>query len=157
MISSAPSVAPTAAGTAEAVNMNARDCTRRKSITSAGPAMKPPQEASDLENVPMRRSTCLRHAVGLARARAGGPQHADAVGLVDHQPGAVFAAELDHVGERGKVALHREHPVHHHQHPASVARRALEHRGELGQPVVAKRSDPGAGHHHRVEDRGVIA
>ena len=26
-------------------------------MTSAGPAMKPPQEASDLENVPMRRST----------------------------------------------------------------------------------------------------
>ena len=26
-------------------------------MTSAGPAMKPPQEASDFEKVPMRRST----------------------------------------------------------------------------------------------------
>ena len=57
MISSAPSAAPIAAGTAAAVNMNERDWTRRKSITSAGPAMKPPQDASDFENVPMRRST----------------------------------------------------------------------------------------------------
>ena len=37
--------------------MKARDCTRRKSMTSVGPEMKPPQEASDLENVPIRRST----------------------------------------------------------------------------------------------------
>ena len=57
MIRSAPSAAPTAAGTAAAVNMKARDWTRRKSITSAGPAMKPPQEASDFEKVPIRRST----------------------------------------------------------------------------------------------------
>ena len=54
---SAPSAAPIAAGTAAAVNMNERDWTRRKSITSCGPAMKPPHEASDFENVPMRRST----------------------------------------------------------------------------------------------------
>ena len=53
----APRAAPTAAGTAAAVNMKARDWTLRKSITSAGPATKPPQEASDLEKVPMRRST----------------------------------------------------------------------------------------------------
>ena len=45
----APSAAPVAAGTAAAVNMNARDWTRRKSITSCGPAMKPPHEASDFD------------------------------------------------------------------------------------------------------------
>ena len=56
MISSAPFAAPIAAGTAAAVNMNERDWTRRKSITSEGPATKPPQDASDFENVPMRRS-----------------------------------------------------------------------------------------------------
>ena len=55
--SSAPRVAPIAAGTAAAVNMNERDWTRRKSTTSLGPAMKPPQDASDLEKVPIRRST----------------------------------------------------------------------------------------------------
>ena len=53
----AASAAPTAAGTAAAVNRNERDWNRRNSITSAGPAMKPPQLASDFENVPIRRST----------------------------------------------------------------------------------------------------
>ena len=57
MIRSAASAAPTAAGTPDAVKRNARLEMRRKSITSCGPAMKPPQDASDLLNVPMRRST----------------------------------------------------------------------------------------------------
>ena len=57
MIRSAASAAPTAAGTPLAVNRNAREEIRRKSITSCVPAMKPPQEASDLLNVPIRRST----------------------------------------------------------------------------------------------------
>ena len=54
---SAASAAPTAAGTAEALKMKAREETRRYSITSAGPTMKPPQEARLLEKVPIRRST----------------------------------------------------------------------------------------------------
>ena len=37
--------------------MNGRDWIRRNSITSAGPAITPPQEASDFENVAIRRST----------------------------------------------------------------------------------------------------
>ena len=37
--------------------MNGREAIRRYSITSAGPAMKPPQEARLLEKVPIRRST----------------------------------------------------------------------------------------------------
>jgi hypothetical protein len=37
--------------------MNGREDTRRNSITSAGPAITPPHEASDLENVAIRRST----------------------------------------------------------------------------------------------------
>jgi hypothetical protein len=53
----AASAAPTAAGTAEAVNMNGRDWIRRYSMMSAAPAMTPPQEASDLEKVAIRRST----------------------------------------------------------------------------------------------------
>ena len=56
-IRTASSAAPTAAGTAAAVNMNGRDAIFRYSITSAGPAMKPPQEARLLEKVPIRRST----------------------------------------------------------------------------------------------------
>ena len=54
---SAASAAPTAAGTAEALKMKEREEIRRYSITSAGPAMKPPQEARLLEKVPIRRST----------------------------------------------------------------------------------------------------
>ena len=53
----AASAAPSAAGTAEAVNMNGREDTRRNSITSAGPAITPPHDASDFENVAIRRST----------------------------------------------------------------------------------------------------
>ena len=37
--------------------MNGRDWIRRNSITSAGPAITPPHEASDFENVAIRRST----------------------------------------------------------------------------------------------------
>ena len=37
--------------------MNEREPIRRNSITSAGPATKPPQEARLLEKVPIRRST----------------------------------------------------------------------------------------------------
>ena len=37
--------------------MNGRDWIRRNSITSAGPAITPPHEANDLENVAIRRST----------------------------------------------------------------------------------------------------
>ena len=37
--------------------MNGREVIRRNSITSAEPAMKPPQEARLFENVPIRRST----------------------------------------------------------------------------------------------------
>ena len=37
--------------------MNGRDEIRRNSITSAEPAMKPPQEARLFEKVPIRRST----------------------------------------------------------------------------------------------------
>ena len=37
--------------------MNDREVTRRNSITSAGPAITPPHDASDFENVAIRRST----------------------------------------------------------------------------------------------------
>ena len=66
-------------------------------MTSSGPAMKPPQEASDSEKVPIRRSTRLDpeqlRCAGAARA-----EHAGAVGLVDHQPGAEALAQLGDLG-----------------------------------------------------------
>ena len=141
MISRAPRAAPIAAGTAAAVNMKERDWTRRKSITSAGPAMKPPHEASDFENVPMRRSTSLLDVQQLAGARAASAEHAHAVGLVDHQACSVLPAERHDVRQRGEVALHREDAVDHHEHAAAVALGALQHRLELVEPVVPEGAD----------------
>ena len=92
----------------------------------------------------------------LAGAGAARAEDADAVRLVDHQPRAVLRAQVGDLAERRHVALHREDPVHHHEDAAAVPGRALEHRLELVHPVVAERPDPGARHHHRVEDRGVV-
>src|SRR5437764_488365 len=52
----AASAAPTAAGTPEAVKRKGRQAMRNQSSTELGPMRKPPHDASDLENVPMRRS-----------------------------------------------------------------------------------------------------
>ena len=154
---SAASAAPTAAGTAAAVNRNARELMRRKSMTSCGPAMKPPQVASDLENVPMRRSTSVLDAEQLARPGAARAEHAGRVRLVDHQPRAVRLAELDDPRQGGDVALHREDAVDHDEHAAAVVCRALEHLLELVEAVVAERAQLGAREQAAVEDRGVVA
>ncbi len=97
----------------EAVNMNGRDETRRNSITSAGPAITPPHEASDLENVAIRRSTWSSTPEQLARAGPASAEHAEGVSLVDHQSRAEAPAELGDLRQRGDVALHREHAVDH--------------------------------------------
>ena len=84
--------------------------------------MKPPQEASDLENVPMRRSTSSSTPSSSQAPRAARAEHADAVGLVDHQPRAVARGTAARSrGTSADVALHREHAVDHHQHAAAVA------------------------------------
>src|SRR3954471_950453 len=93
----------------------------------------------------------------LRRAPAELAQHADPVGLVDHQAGAVRAAERGHVGQRREVALHREEAVDDHQHPPAVRLGAREHRLELVQPVVAEGPHPRAGERDGVEDRRVVA
>ena len=107
----AASAAPTAAGTAEAVNMNGRDWIRRNSITSAGPAITPPHEASDLEKVAIRRSTRSSTPSSSHVPAPRAPEHAERVRLVDHQPRAVARAQLGDLRQRGDVALHREHAV----------------------------------------------
>src|ERR1700722_3425511 len=55
-ILTAASAAPIAAGTPDAVKMNERAWILRNSITSAGPAITPPHDANDFENVAIRRS-----------------------------------------------------------------------------------------------------
>ena len=131
---------------------------RRYSITSAGPATKPPQEASDLEKVPMRRSTRSLDAEQLGGAGAARAEHAGAVGLVDHQARAVALAQLADLAQRRDVALHREDAVDDDQHAAAVVlRRAASIVLELVQAVVAERAQLGAREQAAVEDRGVVA
>ena len=120
-IRTAASAAPTAAGTAEAVNMNGRAWMRRNSITSAGPAITPPQEASDLENVAIRRSTRSSTPSSSHVPAPRAPEHAERVGLVDHQPGAEARAQIGDLGQRRDVALHREHAVDDDEDAAAVA------------------------------------
>ena len=110
MIRSAASAAPTAAGTPDAVNRNARLEIRRKSITSCGPAMKPPQDASDLLNVPIRRSTSASTPKSSEAPAPRAPSTPAAVRLVDHQARAVGLAQLDDLRQRGDVALHEKTP-----------------------------------------------
>ena len=43
----------------------------------------------------------------LGRAPARGPEHAQRMGLVDHQPGAVLLLQLDEPRQVGDVAVHR--------------------------------------------------
>ena len=84
-------------------------------------------------------------------------EHADAVRLVDHQPRAVALAELDDLGQRRDVALHREDAVDDDEDAAAVAGGALEHPLELVHAVVAEGAQLGAGEQAAVEDRGVVA
>ena len=153
----AASAAPSAAGTAEAVNMNGREETRRYSITSAGPAITPPHEASDFENVAIRRSTRSSTPSSSVGARAARAEDAERVRLVDHQARAVAVAELGDLGQRRHVALHREHAVDDHEHAAAVAGRLLERVLEAVDAVVAERAQLGPGEDAAVEDRRVIA
>ena len=125
-------------------------------MTSCGPAMKPPQVASDLENVPIRRSTSASTPKQLAGAGAARAEHAGAVRLVDHQPRAVRLAELDDPRQGGDVALHREDAVDDDEHAAAVVDRALEHLLELVEPAVAERAQLGPREQAAVEDRGVV-
>ena len=118
--------------------------------------MKPPQEARLFENVPIRRSTSDSRPKSSLAPAPRAPRTPTAVRLVDHQPGAVRAAELDDRRQVAEVALHREDAVDDHQHAAAVAARALEHPLELRHLVVAVRAQLGARELAAVEDRGVV-
>ena len=94
----------------------------------------------------------------LGGPRAAGAQHAGAVGLVDHQARAVARAQLDDVGQRGDVALHREDAVDHHEHAAAVASaRARGARSSLSRRLWRKGRILARESRHAVEDRGVVA
>ena len=56
----------------------------------------------------------------LAGACAGRAEDSDRMGLVNHQPDPIALGQLEHVGKRAEVALHREDAVNHDQDPAAV-------------------------------------
>ena len=116
-------------------------------MTSAGPAITPPHEASDFENVAIRRSTW-----------SSTPNSSHALGVLgDHHPGAVAVADLGDLGQGRHVPLHGEHTVDHDQHAAAVGGRLLERVFQAIHAVVAERTQLGARENAAVEDRGVIA
>ena len=74
----------------------------------------------------------------LAGACAARAEHAEAVGLVDHQPRAVLLAERDDLRQRGDIALHRVDAVDHDEDAAAVLLRLRELLLEQVEPVVTE-------------------
>ena len=66
------------------------------------------------------------------------------MGLVDHQPGSEPAAQIGNLGQRGDVALGREHAVDDDEDPAAVGRGLLERALEAVEPVVLEEAHLGA-------------
>ena len=156
-IRTAASAAPTAAGTADAVNMNGRDWIRRNSITSAGPAITPPHEASDLENVAIRRSTRSSTPEQLSGPGAASAEHPEGVGLVDHQP-APNRAHRSAISVSGATSPSIENtPSTTTRMPPPVRGRGLEPSLEQIDPIVPERPELGAREDAAVEDRRVVA
>ena len=122
MIRSAASAAPTAAGTAAAVNRNARDWMRRKSIDLVRAGDEAAAGGERLRERAHPQVDAVLDAEQLGGAGAARAEHAGAVRLVDHQPRAVGAAQLGDLRQRRDVALHREDAVDDDEHAAAVAR-----------------------------------
>ena len=91
-------------------------------MTSASAAIKPPHEASDFENVPIRRST-RSSTPSSSRSRRPRPQYPHGVRLVDHQPCAEALAQLGDLAQGCDVALHREDAVDDDEDAAAVGSR----------------------------------
>jgi hypothetical protein len=84
---------------------------------------------------------------------APGTERADAVGLVDHQPQPVPRGHLDHLQQRGDVAVDREHAVGRDQCAAPVGlpdapREVLDVAMVVGEQLGSRQATP-------VEDRRV--
>jgi len=61
----------------------------------------------------------IRHAEVRRRAPAV-PQHAQAVGVIHHDPRAVAPADLDDLRQGGDIAAHAVHAVNHDQLPGGT-------------------------------------
>ncbi len=137
--------------------MNARAWTRRKSITSAGPAMKPPHEASDFENVPIRRSTSPATPNSSQAPVPVSPSTPTpwASSTSSRAPCSRHSATMSGSGARSPSIENTPSTTTSTPPPSSAERSSIF--CQLVELVVAEGPDAGAGHHHRVEDRGVVA
>ena len=136
--------------------MKARVAIRRNSMTSGGPGDEAAAGSEALRERSHPQVHVVLQAEQLAGTGATGAEHADPVRLVDHQPRAVAAAELDDRRQVADVALHREDAVDDDEHPAAVARRTVEHLLQLVHLVVPEWAKLGAGESAAVEDGSVV-
>ena len=82
-------------------------------------------------------------------------QDADGVGVIHHQPGAVFLAQGDDLRQRGDVASHAEHAIHHDQ-LASIRREAGKHTVQVLHVVVAVALHRPKGQAAAIHDAGMV-
>ena len=120
---SAASAAPSAAGTAEAVNRNGARGDPQVVDHLGRPGDEAAAGGERLGEGAHAQVDAVLDAQQLGGARAARAEHAGAVRLVDHQARAVALAQLDDVHQRRDVALHREDAVDDDQHAAAVALR----------------------------------
>ena len=90
------------------------------------------------------------------RASASRPDVPGRVGLVDDKPRAVDLRELDDVGERGDVAVHREHRVGHDQPAGPWLAVAAQAPVEVLDVAVAVDDDLRAREPAAVHDRSMV-
>ena len=119
--------------------------------------MKPPHEASDFENVPMRRSTrsSTPNSSAVPAPRAPSTPAPCASSTISRAPCARHRSAI--CGSGATSPSIENTPSTTTSTPPPSSRRALEHLLELVEPVVAERAQLGAREQAAVEDRGVVA
>ena len=124
-------------------------------MTFSVAATKPPIEASDLEKVPAMMSTSSVMPKCAAVPSPLGPEHAEGVGVVERQRGAVLPGHPDEARDVGDVAFHRVDAVHD-DHRALARAVPLHPALEVGQVAVVEALGLAVGHLGAVDDRGVV-
>ena len=137
--------------------MNGRAAIRRNSMTSGEPAITPPQEASDLENVAIRRSTwsSTPNSSQAPAPRAPSTPKPCASSTIRRAPYCL--RQRDDLGQRRDVALHRVDAVDHDEDAAAVLLRGGQPLLEQVEAVVTEGAQLRLGEQAAVEDRGVVA
>ena len=126
-------------------------------MTSSGAGDEAAARGEALGEGPHAEVDLVLEAEQLGGPRAAPAEDSHAVRLIHHQPRPEAPAKLDDRRQVADVALHREDAVDHHQRPAPVGDRPLQHRLQLVHPVVAEGPKAGAGELAAIENRGVVA